>query len=147
MEGDIITNVYENEIYVIKKYKQSGKWAKLAIGEGVSGWVSAAYIEMSVNMDTAITLKEEKAMLEAEAERQRQEEESRRQAWLAEQEAQQYSSYSSSNNDSGSSSSDSGSSSLKYNKACYILQFRKSGRCCSLCKQFLEIRMCMVVLV
>lgn len=137
LEGDIITNVYENEIYVIKKYKQSGKWAKLAIGEGVSGWVSADYIEMSVNMDTAITLKEEKAMLEAEAERQRQEEESKRQAWLAEQAAQQYSSPSSSSNDSDYSSGNSVSSSNNTDKPATSYNSGKASDVVAYAKQFL----------
>ncbi|MCR5837906.1 MAG: C40 family peptidase [Lachnospiraceae bacterium] len=72
-EAPIIVNVYENEYYAVKKYKKNGEWCKLAIDEGENGWVSAQYVSMSVNMDEALTLKEEKAMLKAKAEREEQE--------------------------------------------------------------------------
>jgi len=72
-EAPIIVNVYENETYAVKKYKKNGEWCKLAIAEGESGWVSAQYVSMSVNMDEALTLKEERAMLKAKAEREEQE--------------------------------------------------------------------------
>jgi len=97
----IVTNVYVNEVYAVTKYKKSGEWAKLAIGEGVSGWVSAQYISMSVNMDTAITLKEEQEMIEAELARQAAEEAARQEA--AQQQAAQQQQQSSSNNSSSNS--------------------------------------------
>lgn len=83
--GDIVTNVYHNENYVIKKFSDDGKWVKVKIGDGVSGWVSSDYVKVSVDMETAITNAEEKAKIKAEKEREERE----RQARLAEEEAAQ----------------------------------------------------------
>lgn len=83
--GDIVTNVYHNENYVIKKFSDDGKWVKVKIGAGVSGWVSADYVKVSVDMETAITNAEEKAKIKAEKEREERE----RQARIAQEEAVQ----------------------------------------------------------
>ncbi len=91
-KSDVVTNVYKNETYAIKKFSNDGKWAKIKLESGKSGWVSADYVDVSVDMDTAITIKEEKAKIaaaKAEAERKAAEkraaEEAARQAALAEQ--------------------------------------------------------------
>ena len=78
-KGSIVTNVYHNENYVIKKFSDDGKWVKVKIGEGVSGWVSSDYVKVSVDMETAITNAEEKAKIKA----QKEQEERERQAQLA----------------------------------------------------------------
>ncbi len=113
-DSEIVTNVYYNEHYAIKKFDQSGDWVKIKIEAGVSGWVSAQFVDVSVDMDTAITIKEEKAQLKKEREeaarlaaQQAAEEESRR---LAEQQASSDTSNTSSSSSSSSSSSYSSSS-------------------------------------
>lgn len=78
-KGSIVTNVYHNENYVIKKFSDDGKWVKVKIGAGVSGWVSSDYVKVSVDMETAITNAEEKAKIKA----QKEQEERERQAQLA----------------------------------------------------------------
>lgn len=78
-KGSIVTNVYHNENYVIKKFSDDGKWVKVKIGDGVSGWVSSDYVKVSVDMETAITNAEEKAKIKA----QKEQEERERQAQLA----------------------------------------------------------------
>lgn len=78
-KGSIVTNVYHNENYVIKKFSDDGKWIKVKIGDGVSGWVSSDYVKVSVDMETAITNAEEKAKIKA----QKEQEERERQAQLA----------------------------------------------------------------
>lgn len=92
-ESGIVTNVYHNENYVIKKFNKDGSWIKIKIGDGVSGWISAEFAKVSINMDTAITIEEEKEMIR----RQKEEEERQRQAAAAAQ-AQQ-------NNNSGDGAS------------------------------------------
>ena len=81
----IVTNVYKNDKFVIKKTSSDGKWVKVKIGDGVSGWVSADYVKVSVDMETAITNAEEKAKIKAEKEREERE----RQAQLEQEEAAQ----------------------------------------------------------
>ena len=83
--GEIVTNVYNNENYVIKKFSDDGNWVKVKIGDGVSGWVSADYVKVSVDMETAVTNAEEKAKIKA----QKEQEERERQAQLEAQEQQQ----------------------------------------------------------
>lgn len=83
-KGSVVTNVYHNENYVIKKFSDDGKWVKVKIGDGISGWVSSDYVKVSVDMETAITNAEEKAQIKA----QKEQEERERQAQL-EAEAQQ----------------------------------------------------------
>ena len=78
-KGSIVTNVYHNENYVIKKFSDDGKWVKVKIGDGVSGWGSSDYVKVSVDMETAITNAEEKAKIKA----QKEQEERERQAQLA----------------------------------------------------------------
>lgn len=78
-KGSIVTNVYHNENYVIKKFSDDGKWVKVKIGDGVSGWVSSDCVKVSVDMETAITNAEEKAKIKA----QKEQEERERQAQLA----------------------------------------------------------------
>ncbi|MCI9127161.1 MAG: SH3 domain-containing protein [Eubacterium sp.] len=78
-KGSIVTNVYHNENYVIKKFSDDGNWVKVKIGDGVSGWVSSDYVKVSVDMETAITNAEEKAKIKA----QKEQEERERQAQLA----------------------------------------------------------------
>ena len=81
-ESAVVTNVYKNENYVIKKFSDDGKWVKVKIGDGVSGWVSADYAKVSVDMETAITNAEERAKIKAQKEREKRE----REAQLAAQE-------------------------------------------------------------
>ena len=64
-DAEVVTNVYHNESYVVKKVSNDGKWVKVKIKAGVSGWVSSDYVKMSVDMDTAITNAEEKAAIKA----------------------------------------------------------------------------------
>lgn len=67
-ESGIVTNVYHNENYVIKKFSSDGEWVKIKIKAGVSGWISAEFARVSVDMDTAITIQEEKEMLRRQRE-------------------------------------------------------------------------------
>ena len=62
----VVTSVYENETYAVRDMSDTGDWTKLAIAEDLRGWVSSDYIDLSVNMDTALTLKEEEEKIEAE---------------------------------------------------------------------------------
>ena len=39
-KSDVVTNVYNKETYVIKKFSNDGNWVKIKIKAGVSGWVS-----------------------------------------------------------------------------------------------------------
>ena len=84
-DTEVVTNVYHNESYVVKKVSNDGKWVKVKIKAGVSGWVSSDYVKMSVDMDTAITNAEEKAAIKA----QKQQEEQERQAELEAQQREQ----------------------------------------------------------
>ncbi len=72
-DSGIVTNVYLNEDYTIKKYNNDGKWVKVKIADGVSGWVSADYVKVSVNMETAITNAEERAMIKAQKAQEKRE--------------------------------------------------------------------------
>lgn len=67
-ESGIVTNVYHNENYTIKKFDKTGEWVKIKIGPGVSGWVSSQFVNVSIDMDTAITLKEEREMIRRQQE-------------------------------------------------------------------------------
>lgn len=98
-ESGIVTNVYKNERHVIKKFTKDGKWVKVKIEAGVSGWVSAEFIKVSINMDTAITNAEEKEQLRREKEQRERERQQQLQAQQQEQEQQQQQS---SNNNSDS---------------------------------------------
>ena len=95
----VVTNVYKNETYTIKKFDKTGEWIKVKIKAGVSGWISAQYANVNINMETAITRKEEKAKIkkEREAAKAAAEEEARKQAEQQEQQA---------SNDNSQSSSD-----------------------------------------
>lgn len=64
----VVTNVYKNETYTIKKFDKTGEWIKVKIKAGVSGWISAQYANVNINMETAITRKEEKAKIKKERE-------------------------------------------------------------------------------
>lgn len=112
-DSDVVTNVYHNENYVIKKFSKDGNWVKLKIGAGVSGWVSADFVKISIDMDTAITIKEEKEMIrkqKEEEEREAREARERQQAEEAQRQTQQNNS-GSSNTYSNSNSSNSNSTS------------------------------------
>lgn len=87
-KGDVISNVYKDETYAVASYGKSDDWIKLAIADDVEGWVSTDYIDLSLGYETAITLEEEQAMIEAqlEAERREAEEESIRQSIEASEE-------------------------------------------------------------
>ena len=133
----VVTNVYKNETYTIKKFDKTGEWIKVKIKAGVSGWISAQYANVNINMETAITRKEEKAKIkkEREAAKAAAEEEARKQAEQQEQQASNDNSQSSSDgtysNSSNSSSrsncsisssssrSSSSSSSRGSSKKCY----------------------------
>lgn len=99
----VVTNVYKNETYTIKKFDKTGEWIKVKIKAGVSGWISAQYANVNINMETAITRKEEKAKIKKEREAAKAaakaaaEEEARKQAEQQEQQA---------SNDNSQSSSD-----------------------------------------
>jgi cell wall-associated NlpC family hydrolase len=100
--SSIVTNVYHNESYVIKKFSSDGKWVKVKIGDGVSGWVSSDFIKVSVDMDTAITNAEEKAIIKARKEREKAERQAQIEAQQqeeAEEEQQEEQNYNNSNND------------------------------------------------
>ena len=89
----VVTNVYKNETYTIKKFDKTGEWIKVKIKAGVSGWISAQYANVNINMETAITRKEEKAKIKKEREAAKAaakaaaEEEARKQAEQQEQQA------------------------------------------------------------
>lgn len=118
-DSGIVTNVYKNENYVIKKFSDDGKWAKVKIGDGVSGWVSADYVKVSVDMETAITNAEEKAKIKAEKEREERERQAQLEAEAAAQQSDDSNqqsadneqpaenSYSNTNNSSSNSNSNS----------------------------------------
>lgn len=124
-ESDIVRNVYHNENYTIKKFDKSGEWIKIKIGPGVSGWISSQFVNVSIDMDTAITLKEERELI------RRQQEEAERIAReaAAAAEAQQNNNYSQdTSNDTPSYSSqptygDGGSSSSGAAVVAYAKQF------------------------
>lgn len=84
-ESDVVTNVYHNETYVIKKFSKNGEWVKIKIRAGVGGWVSSKFVKVSIDMETAITIKEEKEMIR----KQKEEEERERQERLAAQQQEQ----------------------------------------------------------
>ena len=67
-ESGIVTNVYHNENYTIKKFDKTGEWVKIKIGPGVSGWISSQFVNVSIDMDTAITLKEEREIIRRQQE-------------------------------------------------------------------------------
>ena len=133
----VVTNVYKNETYTIKKFDKTGEWIKVKIKAGVSGWISAQYANVNINMETAITRKEEKAKIkkEREAAKAAAEEEARKQAEQQEQQASNDNSQSSSDgtysnssnsssrsnysNSSSSSSSSTSSSSSSSSKKSY----------------------------
>jgi cell wall-associated NlpC family hydrolase len=98
-DSDVVTNVYNNETYVIKKFSKNGDWVKIKIKAGVSGWVSSEFVKVSVDMDTAITIAEEKAQIK----REKEEAEKARQAELA---AQQETNNNSDDDDSSQQNSD-----------------------------------------
>lgn len=81
-KSKIVTNVYKNETYTVKKFDKTGEWIKIKIKAGVSGWISAQYADITINMETAVTLKEEKEALrkQREAEQAAAEEAARQQA-------------------------------------------------------------------
>lgn len=104
-DAEIVQNVYHNENYVIKKFSSDGNWVKIKIGAGVSGWISSQYADISIDMDTAITIKEEKEMIrkqKEEAERL-----AREQAEAAQQENQNTNYDNSDNSNDGDSSNNS----------------------------------------
>lgn len=104
-DAEIVQNVYHNENYVIKKFSSDGNWVKIKIGAGVSGWISSQYVDISIDMDTAITIKEEKEMIrkqKEEAERLAQE-----QAAAAQQQNQNTDSGNSDNSNDGGSNDNS----------------------------------------
>lgn len=80
-ESEIIQNVYHNENYAVKKFDKAGNWVKIKIKEGVSGWISSEFVKLSVNMDVAITIAEERALIR----KQKEEEERARQQALTQQ--------------------------------------------------------------
>lgn len=67
-ESEVVTNVYHNEHYTIKKFDRTGEWIKIKIGPGVSGWISSQFVKVTIDMDTAITLKEERALIRKQRE-------------------------------------------------------------------------------
>lgn len=81
-KSKIVTNVYKNETYTVKKFDKTGEWIKIKIKAGVSGWISAQYADITINMETAVTLKEEKEALrkQREAEQAAAEEAARQRA-------------------------------------------------------------------
>lgn len=91
-DGKVISNIYADETYAVTKYGKTDDWIKLGIEEGVEGWVSTDYIDLKLGYETAITLEEEKAQIEAELEAEREsiEEASRQASIAASEEAEQY---------------------------------------------------------
>lgn len=106
-DAEVVTNVYHNESYVVKKVSNDGKWVKVKIKAGVSGWVSSDYVKMSVDMDTAITNAEEKAAIKA----QKQQEEQERQAELEAQQREQEQQQEQQNNDTNNTDTNSNTNS------------------------------------
>lgn len=64
----------EGDKYSVLQYGDG--WAELAVDEETDGWVTMDYVDISVNCETAITLKEEQAQIEREEELYRKEQES-----------------------------------------------------------------------
>ena len=118
--AEVVTNVYHNESYVVKKVSNDGKWAKVKIKAGVSGWVSTDYIKMSVDMDTAITNAEEKAAIKAQKEQEEQERQAEIEAQKREQEEQaeqqNYSNTNTNTNSNTSNNTNNSSSSKSYSQ-------------------------------
>ena len=91
-DSDVVTNVYANERYTVKKFDSTGQWIKIKIGDGVSGWISADYADVSVSMETAMTnkeIKEEQRRIREAEEAARRAEEEARAAEEAERQAQE----------------------------------------------------------
>lgn len=99
-EAEIVKNVYHNENYAIKSFSKDGNWIKIKIKGVGSGWIAEQFAKVSINMDTAITLKEEREMIR----RQREEEERQRQQAAAAQN-NNTDTNTNTNTDTGSSSS------------------------------------------
>ena len=77
-DSSVVTNVFKGDCMSMKKYSKDGRWVKLRVSEGKSGWVSSDFVKVSVDFDQAKTIAEEKA--EIAAERAREAEEARQAA-------------------------------------------------------------------
>ena len=77
-DSSVVTNVFKGDCKSMKKYSKDGRWVKLRVSEGKSGWVSSDFVKISVDFDQAKTIAEEKA--EIAAERAREAEEARQAA-------------------------------------------------------------------
>ena len=69
-ESTILTQIPEGGEYDVIKYGDG--WVKVNIDGDVQGWVSQEFMDISVDYDTALTLKEEKKMLEEKERRERE---------------------------------------------------------------------------
>ncbi len=85
-ESTILTQIPIEGVYDVIKYND--EWVYLNIDGDIQGWVAREYVDISVDYDTAMTLKEEKAMLE-EKERLAREAEEAAERLRQEQEAAQ----------------------------------------------------------
>ena len=77
-DSSVVTNVFKGDCKSMKKYSKDGRWVKLRVSEGKSGWVSSDFVKVSVDFDQAKTIAEEKA--EIAAQKAREEEEARQAA-------------------------------------------------------------------
>ncbi|MGN0383738.1 MAG: NlpC/P60 family protein [Eubacterium sp.] len=76
LKSKVVSAIYVGATYAVTAYSEDDNWIKLAIEDGVKGWVSTDYIDVEIILETAMTLKEEKAMLKAQAEQESREAES-----------------------------------------------------------------------
>ncbi len=84
-ESTILTQIPEGGEYDVIKYGDG--WVKVNIDGDVQGWVSQEYMNISVDYDTALTLKEEKKMIEEKERREREAAEAEERMRQAEEES------------------------------------------------------------
>ncbi len=72
-DSSVVTNVFKGDCKSMKKYSKDGRWVKLRVGEGKSGWVSSDFVKVSVDFDQAKTIAEEKAEIAAQKAREAEE--------------------------------------------------------------------------
>ena len=105
-DSECVTLVPEGEKFEV--IKDNGEWLKIAVDGDSTGYVSKEYVDVDVEFDEAISIKEEKAAKRAEEEARRAEEE--RERLLREQAAAQTASTSSTSTSSSTSSASTSSS-------------------------------------
>ncbi len=88
-ESSVVTNVFKGDCKSMKKYSKDGRWVKLRVSEGKSGWVSSDFVKVSVDFDQAKTIAEEKAEIAAQKAREEAEARAAAEAAAAQQQEEQ----------------------------------------------------------